>query len=69
MDLKDMAGKLGGMAEHGGDKIEDAAETLRDTVVGLVPDSVKEQAEALGDKAASIAAGLIGKAADKLSEK
>ena len=64
-----MTDQLGDLAEKGGDMIEDAAETLKDKVVDLLPDSVKEKAEEIGDKAVDAAAGLVGKAADKLSGK
>lgn len=64
-----MTDQLSDLAEKGGDMIEGAAETLKDKVVDLVPDSVKEKAEALGDQAVEAATGLVGKAADKLSGK
>ncbi|HEX9952743.1 MAG TPA: hypothetical protein VGB53_13305, partial [Rubricoccaceae bacterium] len=57
------------LAEQGGNMIEDAAEAVKDKVVTLVPDSVKEHAETLGGKARDAATDLVGKAADKLSNK
>ena len=69
MDFSNLTDKLSDLAEQGGDMIENAAEAVKDKVVDLLPDSVKEQAEALGDKAVGAATGLVGKAADKLSNK
>ena len=67
MDFSKLTDKIGDLAEQGGNMIEGAAEAVKDKVVDLVPDSVKTQAEALGDKARDAATGLVGKVADKLS--
>ncbi len=69
MDFSKLTDTLSDLAEKGGDMIEDAAEAVKDKVVDLVPDSVKEKAEALGYTAVDAATGLVGKAADKLSNK
>ena len=69
MDFSKLTDTIGDLAEKGGDLIENAATTVKDKVVDLVPDSVKTQAEALGGKAVDAATGLVGKAADTLSKK
>lgn len=69
MDFSKLSDTLSDLAEKGGNMIEDAAEAVKDKVVDLMPDSVKEKAEALGEKATDAATGLVGKAADKLSDK
>ncbi|HEX8298156.1 MAG TPA: hypothetical protein VF594_03275 [Rubricoccaceae bacterium] len=69
MDFSKLTDKISDLAEQGGNMIEDAATAAKDKVVELMPDSVKEKAEALGDKAVDAATGLVSKAADKLSNK
>ena len=69
MDFSKLTDKLSDLAEQGGDMIEDAALAVKDKVVDLVPDSVKDKAEALGDKAVAATTDLVGKAADKVSNK
>ena len=69
MDLSKITEKIGDLAEQGGNLIENAAETVKDKVVDLLPDSVRDKAEALGDKAVYAATGVMGKVADKLSNK
>ena len=60
MDFSKLTDKIGDLAEQGGNLIEDAATSLKDKVVDLVPDSVK-------DKVTDAATTVMGKAADKLS--
>ena len=69
MDFKNLPDKIGDLAEQGGDLIENAAEAIKDKVLDIVPNSFKDKAEALVDKATEMATGAVGKAADKLSNK